>query len=53
MKTVTATHARKYYRDDYARVEYGFTQKELKKSFKKVSAAIEREAKAGKLKKFP
>jgi len=40
------------YSDDYALMEYGLTQKELDKSFKKVSAEIEREAKAGKLKEF-
>ncbi len=40
------------YSDDYALMEYGLTQKELDKSFKKVSAEIEREAKAGRLKKF-
>ena len=40
------------YSDDYALMEYGLTQKELDKSFKKVSKEIEREAKAGKLKKF-
>jgi hypothetical protein len=40
------------YSDDYALMEYGLTQKELDKSFKKVSAEIEREARAGKLKKF-
>jgi hypothetical protein len=33
-------------------MEYGLTQKELDKSFKKVSAEIEREARTGKLKKF-
>ena len=40
------------YSDDYALMEYGLTQKELDKSFKKVSAEVEREAKTGKLKKF-
>ena len=40
------------YSDDYALMEYGLTHKELDKSFKKVSTEIEREAKAGKLKKF-
>ena len=40
------------YSDDYALMEYGLTQKELDNSFKKVSEEIEREAKAGKLKKF-
>ena len=40
------------YSDDYALIEYGLTQKELDKSFKKVSKEIEREARTGKLKKF-
>lgn len=40
------------YSDDYALMEYGLTQKELDKSFKKVSREIEREAKTGRLKKF-
>jgi len=40
------------YTDDYALIEYGLTQKELDRSFKRVSAQIEREAKAGKLKPF-
>ena len=40
------------YSDDYALIEYGLTQKELDKSFKKVSKENEREARTGKLKKF-
>lgn len=40
------------YSDDYALMEYGLTQKELEKSFKKVSAEIAREARGGRLKKF-
>jgi hypothetical protein len=38
--------------DDYALMEYGLNQKELGKSFKKASAEIQREARAGRLKKF-
>ena len=40
------------YSDDYALMEYGLTQKELNKSYKKISAEIGREAKAGRLKRF-
>ena len=40
------------YSDDYALIEYGLAKKELDKSFRKVSAEIKREAKAGRLKKF-
>ena len=40
------------YSDDYALIEYGLTQKELNKSYKKVSAEVEHEARAGLLKKF-
>lgn len=40
------------YSEDYALMEYGLTEKELDKSYKKVSAEVEREAKAGLLKKF-
>lgn len=40
------------YTNDYALMEYGLTKKELDKSFKKVTAEIKQEAKAGKLKKF-
>ena len=40
------------YSDDYALIEYGLTQKELNKSYKKVTAEVEREARAGLLKKF-
>jgi len=40
------------YSDDYALIEYGLSHKELDRSFKTVSAEIEREARAGKLKKF-
>ena len=38
--------------DDYALMEYGLTQKELNKSYKKISAEIGREAKAGRLKRL-